>query len=116
NYGGIFMRRNRRRTSVPTTAKEVELKDDDFVECLSAFIADLKMKQRSEHTIVYYEDKLRLFRRVLEGQRFKTRLRAITGDIITDGYIRHRYDVDGVKHASIASDLRAVRAFLNWAV
>src|SRR5699024_10991929 len=31
------------------------------------------------------------------------------------GYVRYAYDELGLKHASVASTLRAVRAFMNWA-
>lgn len=46
---------------------------------------------------------------------FKSDLRSITGVLITDEYIRYARDEKGVKHATIASTLRALRSFLNWA-
>src|SRR5699024_10161973 len=52
----------------------------------------------------------------LEDMRFKTDLRAITGDLIESEYIRYMSDEVGVKHATIATTLRALRAFCNWAV
>src|SRR5690625_460186 len=52
---------------------------------------------------------------VLEEKRLKTNLRAITSDLIKNEYIRYEMDEKGVKHATIASTLRALRAFFNWA-
>lgn len=107
---------SRRRMYVNTHAPELDLKDDDFTVNLNAFLSDLKMRDRSPHTIEYYSVNLKSFMHILEDQRFKTRLRDITDDSIRDGYITYMYDVRKVKHASVATTLRAVRAFLNWAV
>ena len=52
----------------------------------------------------------------LEEQRFKTRLRRLDSMIIKDGYIRYMYEEKGVEHATIAATMRALKAFLNWAV
>lgn len=110
------MQRNRRRTFVNSSAPEIELKSDDFADNLSDFIAHLKYLERSDYTIEYYRRELRKFMHTLEDMRFKTDLRAITGDLIEGEYIRYMSDEVGVKHATIAATLRALRAFFNWAV
>lgn len=112
--GGVFI--SRRRKYVNVESSEIDLMNDDFSENLNAFLTDLKHRNRSEYTVEYYRRELRNFMHALEGQRIRTRLRSITSDLITDGYVRYRYEVDGVEHATIAATLRALRAFLNWAV
>lgn len=109
-------RKRGRRLFVKTHAKEVENIDDDFYECLSLFIDDLKFRKRSPHTIEFYNKELRLFAKTLEKQALETRLRVLTADLIRNEYIRYREVKDGVEHATINSCLRALRAFLNWAV
>src|SRR5690625_2084052 len=109
-------RRRSRRTYVKNHVEEIDMLDDDFSDCMSAFLADLNMRDRSEYTIEYYRQELTKFMHTLEDRRIKTRLRAITADIIKDEYIYIRREQDGVKTASIAAGLRALRAFLNWAV
>src|SRR5699024_6368806 len=104
------------RTFVNNNAPEVELKSDDFSDNLAEFIAHLKYLERSDYTIEYYRRELRKFMHTLEDMRFKTDLRAITGDLIESEYIRYMSDEVGVKHATIAATLRALRAFFNWAV
>src|SRR5690625_4231645 len=44
-----------------------------------------------------------------------TRLRRITGDMIEDLYVSYMLDVKRLKYTSIASGLRSLRAFFNWA-
>ena len=105
----------RRRKYVSNHSPEIDLKDDDFVENMNAFLRHLTNLGRSEYTIEYYRRELRKFMHTLEEQRFKTRLRAITSDSIDVGYVRYMYEEKGVKHATVAATLRAVKAFLNWA-
>jgi len=114
--GGVFMSGNRRRLYVSDSAVEVEFVDDDFAENLNAFLADLKMRDRSKYTIDYYQRELRKFMHTLEDQRLKTNLRAITADLIRSGYVTYVYEEKDVEHATIAATLRALKAFLNWAV
>ena len=111
------MRKNRRRrTTVSVYSPEIDLLDDDFYDCLLAFLRHQKDNERSPYTIEYYRRSLTNFANILEERRFKSDLRAITGDSIEQGYVRYAYDELGLKHATVASTLRAVRAFLNWAV
>src|SRR5690625_4582788 len=112
--GAVFICRRWKYVNVESS--EIDLMNDDFSENLNAFLTDLKHRNRSEYTVEYYRRELRNFMHALEGQRIRTRLRSITSDLITDGYVRYRYEVDGVEHATIAATLRALRAFLNWAV
>lgn len=107
---------SRRRMFVNTHAPELDLKDDDFTVNLEAFLYDLRVRDRSEHTLEYYRVNLRQFMHILEDQRYSTRLRDITDDMIREGFIAYMYDVRKVQHASVATALRAIRAFLNWAV
>lgn len=107
---------SRRRTFVADNSPEIDLMGDDFSENLNAFLIDLKFRNRSEYTIDYYRRELRKFMYTLEEQRFKTRLRRLDSTIIKDGYIRYMYEEKGVEHATIAATMRALKAFLNWAV
>ena len=106
----------RRRKYVSTDAPELDLLDDDFLENLNAFLSDLKFRGRSEYTLEYYRRELRKFMYTLEEQRLNTRLRAITGDLIRDEYVRYMYEERGVKHATVAASLRALKAFFNWSI
>src|SRR5690625_3138839 len=95
---------------------EFDLMDDDFAENLSAFLVDLKLRNRSEYTVDYYRRELRKFMHTLEEQRFKTRLRRLDSTLIKNEYIKYMYEEKGVEHATIAATMRALKAFLNWAV
>src|SRR5699024_9925147 len=91
-------------------------KDDDFDENVSSFLAHLKMKDRSVYTVLYYKRELRKFMTTLEEGGVATRLRRLTSDIIMDEYVMYVSEEKGAKHASIAATLRALKAFLNWAI
>lgn len=105
----------RRRTTVNVDAPEVHSIDDDFNDCMSSFLRGLKIDDKSDYTIAYYRSQLTRFMHTLEDMRIKTNLRAITREIIEDEYIRYLAEERRLKHASIASALRALRAFFNWA-
>ena len=107
---------SRRRKYVNIESPEIDLASDDFLENVSAFIAHLKYNDRSEYTIVYYRRELRKFMHTLEDMRLKTNLRVITADLIEGEYIRHMFEEKGVKHATVTATMRALKAFLNWAV
>ena len=106
---------SRRRKYVDNHSPEIELLNDDFAENVDVFLNDLKFRNRSQYTIEFYRRELRKFMHTLEDMRFRTNLRAITADLIKDEYVRYMYDEKGVKHATIACSLRALKAFLNWA-
>ena len=91
-------------------------KDDDFDENVSYFLSHLKMKGRSVYTILYYKRELRKFMVTLEEGGVATRLRRLTSDIIMDEYVMYVSEEKGARHASIAATLRALKAFLNWAI
>src|SRR5690625_2259616 len=93
-----------------------ETKDDDFDENISSFLTYLRTLDRSPHTLEFYEKELRKFMVTLENKRIKTNIRSLTSDIITDEYILYNVDELNTKYATIAATLRALRAFLNWAV
>lgn len=109
------MGKNKRRHFAKAHAEEIEQLNDDFYECLSLFIDDLRFKKRSSYTIDYYDRELRYFARILEKQALSTNLNKITSDIIRYDYVAYREVKDGVQHATINSGLRALRAFFNWA-
>ena len=107
---------SRRRNYVTVSDFETDFVDDDFDECVTSFLAYLRTKNRSEFTIEYYKRELHKFMITLEKLGHTTRLRRLTDDLITSEYVRYMSDVKGVKHATVASTLRALKAFLNWAV
>src|SRR5690625_5489168 len=53
--------------------------------------------------------------RTLEKQGVATRLQRLTSDIITEHFIEYSLEVRRVKYSTVATCLRAVRAFLNCA-
>src|SRR5699024_1765980 len=88
---------------------------DDFHDCMTSFLRGLKIDDKSEYTITYYRSQLTRFMHTLEDMRLKTNLKAITREIIEDEYVRYLSEERRLKHASIASALRALRAFFTWA-
>src|SRR5690625_3320210 len=110
NYG-----KPNRRKYVTLSEVETDLIEDDFDECIELFIADLRAKNRSHYTLEFYRRELRKFMMTLERIGHTTRLRRLTSDLITDEYVRYMLDEKGVRHATVASTLRALRSFLNWA-
>lgn len=112
-------RPRRRRTFISTSNSRKELPglnaEDDFEENIEAFLRSQKAKNLSKYTIKYYRDSLYSFMRTLEGQGATTRLRRVTGDMIEGLYVSYLLDVKRLKYTSIASGLRALRAFFNWA-
>lgn len=107
---------SRRRKYVSNYSPEIDLSDDDFNENLNAFISDLKFKNRSKYTIEYYRIELRKFMHTMEDMRYKTRLRSISEEIIKDVYVRYLIEERDASHGTVAAALRAIKAFLNWAV
>lgn len=93
-----------------------ETKDDDFNENVSSFLTHLRTLDRSPHTLEFYQKELRKFMVTLENNGVKTNLKALTSEIITREYIMYHMDELDAKYATIAATLRALRAFLNWAV
>lgn len=89
---------------------------DDFEDNVEAFLRSRRAANRSSETIRYYREQLGVFMRVLELQNVATRLQRLTSDIITEHYIEYSLDVKKVAYSTVATGLRAVRAFLNWAV
>ena len=89
---------------------------DDFDDNVKAFIRSRRAANRSPETIRYYREQLKVFRDLLEKQGVSTRLERITSDIIIEYYIEHSLDVKRVTYTTVATGLRAIRAFFNWAV
>lgn len=110
------MRNNTRRKYVNNYSPEIDLVDDDFSDNMHAFLGSLERLGRSDYTIVYYRTELSKFMRTLEERSFKTGLRTITRVLIEDEYIKYLREERRLKHASITSALRALRAFFNWSV
>jgi len=112
-------RPRRRRTFISASNSRKELPglntEDDFEENVESFIRTQKSKNLSNFTIKYYRNTLYSFMSILEKQGATTRLRRITGDMIEDLYVSYLLDVKRLKYTSIASGLRSLRAFFNWA-
>lgn len=112
-------RPRRRRTFISASNSRKELPglnvEDDFEENVESFIRTQKSKNLSSFTIKYYRNTLYSFMSILEKQGATTRLRRITGDMIEDLYVSYLLDVKRLKYTSIASGLRSLRAFFNWA-
>lgn len=89
--------------------------EDDFEENIESFIRAQKAKNLSDFTIKYYRITLYSFMNILEEQGSTTRLRRITSDMIEDLYVSYLLDVKRLKYTSVASGLRSLRAFFNWA-
>ncbi|WP_077603671.1 tyrosine-type recombinase/integrase [Oceanobacillus sojae] len=110
----------KRRTFISDTTEELKQNtnviDDSFDENVEAFLRSVRLNQRSEDTIFYYRDKLRNLEKVLSQQGYSTRIRSITEDILSDGYILYSKEEKGLKDTTIRTNLRAFRAFFNWCV
>lgn len=109
----------RRRTFIdynPVTSVPATLKDDAFDECAETFYRHLRANQRSDHTINYYRNNLVVLENYLRDNGHSTRLRRLSTDILAEGYLRHAKEVKRLRPASIQANLRAFRAFFNWAV
>src|SRR5690625_5313995 len=52
--------------------------------------------------------------RTLEKQGVATRLQRLTSDIIIEHFIEYSLEERRVKYSTVATCLRAVRAFSNW--
>lgn len=98
------------------SATTPELKEDAFDECSESFYRHLRANQRSEHTIKYYRNNLVVLENYLRNNGHSTRLRRLSTDILAEGYLRYAKEVKHLRPASIQANLRAFRAFFNWAV
>ncbi|MCA1059779.1 tyrosine-type recombinase/integrase [Rossellomorea aquimaris] len=86
----------------------------DFEDGVDLFIKDAKIRNLREHTIKYYENELRAFKRLLEGQDVDTTPGNITPEIIRENVILYLRDVKGLKITSVNTRLRAIRAYFNF--
>lgn len=109
-------RRKRRGYIVEDVAGQSTVIPDDFMTCMHDFLRDTIARGCSDHTVTYYQEHLTTFYRTLEAQGVVTRLNRLTEDIIRDRYIMYRIEKDGVQRGTVSAGLRALRAFLNWAV
>jgi len=89
---------------------------DYFDDCLDMFIRDRKAADRAEDTIRYYREQLIYFRDAFEKAGVNTRLNRITHDDITEYFIEYSLNVRKIQRSTLNTRLRAVRAFMNWAV
>lgn len=107
----------KRRMSISSTAFNVrESADDDYAFNANLFLAYCTAKDLAARTLIYYETQLDYFRRYLDRRGAATRLGRLTASLIESEFIRPRLTEDGVEYVTVASVLRAVRAFLNWAL
>lgn len=109
---------SKRRTFIaePTLSSVFQSEvDDSFEECVEGFVRSLIANRRSSHTVDYYRKCLKVLAQVLREQNYPTRLRRLTESILIDGYINYSTEVKGLRETSIKTNLRAFRAFFNWA-
>lgn len=90
--------------------------NDDFDECMERFIRNRRASGRSPETIRYYREQLTFIRDVFEKQKVTTRLNRITQEMIIDHLIDYSLVVRKNSRTTLNSRLRALRAFLNWAI
>lgn len=88
----------------------------DFDENLEMFLQTVRARNRSSHTVDFYRNVLRVFRNTLEKQGLTTKINRITSDMIERNFIAYYLDVRKLKYSTVATKLRGVRAFFNWAV
>lgn len=89
---------------------------DDFDDCLTMFLRDRRAAGRAEDTIKYYREQLIYVRDAFELHNASTRLGRITHDGITEYFIEYSLNVRNISRGTLNTRLRALRAFLNWAV
>ena len=113
----------RRRRGLITESNSAHLNADmpgysvyDYEDNVEAFLRAVKVRNRSADTIVYYRRQLLNFRKILESQGISTRVDRITKAIIEQNFIEHSLEERGHKYTTIATRLRAIRAFFNWLV
>lgn len=109
----------KRRTFISQPSETFEYnaqQDDSFDECIEAFLRYLIANQRSDYTVKYYRNNLRSLEATLRSQGYPTRLKRLTSDILSEGYLEYAKEVKRLKRASIQANLRAFRTFFNWAV
>lgn len=113
------MQRRGRRSFIAESNNQSDLPgfdSDDFDDCMARFLSTIKARNRSVHTIDYYRKELVVLRKVFEAQKLPTRLARINHDMIERNFIEYSLEVKGVKYSTVATSLRAYRAFFNWAV
>lgn len=102
---------------IDVNVRDFEVTDEhDFDTYVAKFLAFTTSKNRSKHTVKYYEDKLRIWRNTLESLGITTDisrddpLSVETIEAVTDHYIRGK----SWKYSAVAAILRAVKAFANY--
>lgn len=106
----------RRRNYVNVSNVEVDLIDDDFDELMHAFLREQRLKKLSKYTIEYYQRELTKFMHTIEKFGYTTRLRRLNDHLIRDVFVKYMYEKRNAKHATVDATMRALKAFLNWAV
>ncbi|MDK7669539.1 tyrosine-type recombinase/integrase [Cytobacillus oceanisediminis] len=86
----------------------------DYDELLQLFLQDANLRNLRSHTITYYQNELRAFRKTLDALEINTTPAKITTEHINE-FIAYLKDIQGLKIVSINTRLRAVRAFFNFA-
>lgn len=116
------MSRRRRRTLIAESNSE-QLNADmpgyavyDYDDNVEAFIRTIKLRNRSKYTLKYYRSELNGFRNILEKQGLSTRVDRISKDVIERNFIEYSLETLQNKYGTVATKLRAIRAFFNWLV
>lgn len=106
--------KRRNNTIKPEEAKPVlnPLQGLNFDKAYQIFIQDCRLRNLSEHTVKYYQDRLTEFKKRLVDAGYNTDPESITLDDIKQIIIYH---LDrGNKETTVNNRLRAVRAFFNF--
>lgn len=85
----------------------------DFDIARDAFLRDCRIRNLSEHTVIFYRNELNALRQTLEKQNIDTNPQKITARIIKENVILYMMD-EGRKGTAINARLRAARAFFNF--
>lgn len=112
------MATRKRRSNVLVTENITENKApvsaEDFETSISLYLRDCKIRNLSEHTIVYYKNELNGLMRMLESQKLDTHPSKITKKIVKENIILYMMETLGRKETTINTKLRAARAFFNF--
>src|SRR5699024_4158629 len=91
-------------------------KSTAMIDWEERFYASVLARGRSDDTIVYYRECLRVFKKALNEQGISTRIDRITRDIIERNFIAYSLDELEISYSTVTIRLRAVRAFFNYVV
>lgn len=88
----------------------------DFDDNLESYLRAVRLRGRSDDTVIFYRQNVGHFDRILTEQGVSVRLDRVTKDVIERHFIEYSMDVLNHSINTIATRLRAIRAFFNWLV